>query len=375
MSKFYTNLSGLKLATNIKVLNTESRWIYDKAMVYNQISKWEREIPWIKPYYAVKSNPLPHLIRDIVNHPFKVGLDVASLSEFDLAVKYTDANNIIYTNLHTINHEIETYKKKCINIKVVDCVGELKKTAYSENPPKILIRINSGNSLGDTKFDTKFGATLAETNEMFDFANKQNISIHGISFHIGSGGEYDRKKAYCNAYKNAEPHLEYIRDAKKIEKPIINFGGGLLHDTNLHDVLGWTKDLPFTMIAEPGRYISEPSHHLLTQVIAITSRGIILDNGIYHELNCFQRDNWTFPYLTHSIDIDKKVHIVDAHQIRQIFGPTCDSGDTIGRYILPANIQEGDWIILPNMGAYTNAGMIEFNGIKGASSFDYVDEI
>ena len=372
MVKIYTSLLGLNLAPKLKLPTTKSRWIYDKTNVYNQIANWERNLPWIKPYYAVKSNPSVHLIQDIVNHSFKIGLDVASLMEIDLAIKYTDVNNIIYTNPHTIIHEIENFKKTPVNIKIVDSICELKKIMLNDNKPNILIRIGSGNSLGNTKFDTKFGATPAETIELFEFADKHNILIQGISFHIGSGGEYDRKYAYFNAYKTAMPHLEYIRKTKKIEKPIINFGGGLLYNTDLHNILGWTKELPVTMIAEPGRYISEPSHHLLTQVIAITSRGIFLDNGIYHELNCFQRDHWIFPDLTHIIDCDKNVKCVDTRRVLQIFGPTCDSGDTIGRYNLPADIKEGDWILLPNMGAYTNAGMIEFNGIKGASSFDYV---
>jgi diaminopimelate decarboxylase len=36
---------------------------------------------------------------------------------------------------------------------------------------------------------------------------------------------------------------------------------------------------------------------------------------------------------------------------------------------MPTDIKVGDWILLTNMGAYTNAGAIEFNGIKSASSF------
>jgi diaminopimelate decarboxylase len=40
----------------------------------------------------------------------------------------------------------------------------------------------------------------------------------------------------------------------------------------------------------------------------------------------------------------------------------------LGKQLLPVDIDVGDWILLPNMGAYTNAGMVEFNGIRGASS-------
>lgn len=423
--RIYTTAPGLRIISKIpqqlnapqdkfSCINTNARWIYDKSNVYKQIDNWEQNIPWIKPFYAVKSNPSHHLIEDILSHPFKVGLDVASLAEIDLALKNTTPCNTIYTNPHTINHELEKYKTKLINIKVVDSVGELKKMLHMKHLPQILIRINGGNTRGDTNFDTKFGATKEETDQLLEFAKQNDIPIRGISFHIGSGGTYNRKDAYMNAYENAIPYLEYIASqshaqthhqshaqthhqshAHQNSRPILNFGGGLLHNTNLKEVLGWTKTLPYQMIAEPGRYIAEPSHHLFSQVIAVTRRGVYLDNGIYHELNCYQRDHWKFPDITHYISqcpaattstittmsntattilttttkTIPRPTIVKSKRTTRVFGPTCDSGDVIHECSLPVDIQTGDWFLLPNMGAYTNAGMIEFNGIEGASSY------
>lgn len=369
--RIFTNNHGLNILSKLKniTFTTKTRWIYDKQAVRNQITNWEHYIPWIKPYYAMKSNPSVNLIQDIISHQYNVGLDAASLNEIDLAYKYVNKHNIIYTNPHTINHELEELKSKSLHIKVVDSMCEITKMVNMIEMPQILIRMNSGNPFSDTNFDTKFGATAEETVEIIDFAKKNGMGINGISFHIGSGGSYNRKDAYMNAFQNALPHLEHIQKHMNVEKPILNFGGGLMYNTDLSNVLGWTRNLPYTMIAEPGRYFSEPSHHLLTQVIAITSRGVYLDNGVYHELNCYQRDHWTFPIVTHYVE-NNNIHDVKIHKFTNVFGPTCDSGDKIDECFLPNNIQVGDWIILPNMGAYTNAGMIEFNGIKGASSFE-----
>lgn len=383
--RVYTNTYGIKtifqLLHNYKI-TTKTRWIYDKKAVYNQITNWNKAIPWIKPYYAIKSNPSENLLNDIVKHPYNVGLDAASISEIDLALKYTDTKNIIYTNPHTINHELNEFTTKSLNIKVIDNICELQKLVNNNIKCKLLIRINSGNYLGDTKFDTKFGASINETKEILDFSKQNKIVISGISFHIGSGGKYNRETAYYNSYIRSLVYLEYIKKYMNISKPILNIGGGLLYNTNLKQVLGWTEKLPFEIIAEPGRYISEPSHHLFSQVIAITSRGIYLDNGIYHELNCYQRDHWNIPELTNYIDItdntidvnNNTINIVYKNNLVNVFGPTCDSGDTINECKMPKDISIGDWIFLPNMGAYTNAGMIEFNGIKGASSFCVVNK-
>jgi ornithine decarboxylase len=363
--KIYTSLLGINTALNSK---TQKRWIYDKPALIQQANTWATQLPWIKPYYAVKSNPLPYIINDLVRHKsndFHVGLDVASLKETYNVLMYTTLENTIYTNPHTIPHEIK--ENMPFNIKVVDSVCELELLHKHNIKCPILIRMNSGVTIANINLNSKFGASREEAYEIIKLATTYGYIIKGVSFHIGSGGTYSRKEAFKNAYYlNALPVLNMI-ELFTDEKLILNVGGGFLYDTDLTDALGWTKDLPYTMIAEPGRYFSEPSHHLMVQVIAKTPKGIFIDNGVYHELNCYHRDHWIMPKLVHCID-NGKVQNIHSYKTQVMFGPTCDSYDTLGKQLLPTDMEVGDWILLPNMGAYTNAGMVEFNGIRGASS-------
>jgi len=45
-----------------------------------------------------------------------------------------------------------------------------------------------------------------------------------------------------------------------------------------------------------------------------------------------------------------------------IFGQTCDGLDQISKGILLPELRVGDWLIVPNMGAYTNGASSQFNG-------------
>jgi ornithine decarboxylase len=48
---------------------------------------------------------------------------------------------------------------------------------------------------------------------------------------------------------------------------------------------------------------------------------------------------------------------------RTVFGPTCDSVDRLpGETPLPANIEEGDYLLVQGMGAYSVATNTRFNG-------------
>jgi ornithine decarboxylase len=51
---------------------------------------------------------------------------------------------------------------------------------------------------------------------------------------------------------------------------------------------------------------------------------------------------------------------------RTLWGPTCDSLDRIpGEVPLPADLAEGDYLILHGMGAYSTATVTRFNGYGG----------
>ena len=46
-----------------------------------------------------------------------------------------------------------------------------------------------------------------------------------------------------------------------------------------------------------------------------------------------------------------------------LFGPTCDSIDSMpGPHWLPADVDDGDWVEVGMMGAYSNALKTRFNG-------------
>jgi len=358
--------------------SSRERCFFDKVALIKQIKKWDTILHWIQPFYAIKANPCNEMIKTIMNPEItlhnNIGFDSASVGELQLALDHMNCNkNIIYTNPHIIPHEKNILSELLpkINVKVVDNLCELKKIIEYEIKTDVLIRLISNIYDANVQFDTKFGCTIEEGFEIIKYANKHNIKIKGISFHIGSGGDFSRKNAYEKAIRYAGPILKYLEILLKDEKPILDIGGGLLHDTNLEEALGWTKELSqkYTIISELGRYYAEPSYHLAVQITAQTNRGVYLDNGLYHELNVYNWEKWRLPKLTHYYDTNSETieEVRGFNQIK-IFGPTCDSMDTMNDCEFPNEFEIGDWIFLHNMGAYTSAAKVDFNGIKGASN-------
>ena len=57
-----------------------------------------------------------------------------------------------------------------------------------------------------------------------------------------------------------------------------------------------------------------------------------------------------------------------------LFGPTCDSADRMaGPFPLPADVTEGDWIEIGQLGAYGACLRTGFNGFDVTSAFEVRD--
>ena len=47
-----------------------------------------------------------------------------------------------------------------------------------------------------------------------------------------------------------------------------------------------------------------------------------------------------------------------------LFGPTCDGLDTVLKEVTMPKMENGDWVVFPQMGAYTISAASNFNGIS-----------
>ena len=57
-----------------------------------------------------------------------------------------------------------------------------------------------------------------------------------------------------------------------------------------------------------------------------------------------------------------------------LYGPTCDSADRMkGPFLLPEDIDEGDWIELGQLGAYGACLRTGFNGFDGSLTVEVAD--
>ena len=124
----------------------------------------------------------------------------------------------------------------------------------------------------------------------------------------------------------------------------------------------------------PRRFFAESAATMGCMVFGVRSRPSGQDywitDGLYGSFNCLLYDHATLapvPLLRAQILGDTpptpQESLRGLLSPATVFGPTCDGADQILQaYPLP-ELQRGDWLVFPNMGAYTLVGACKFNGI------------
>jgi len=262
--------------------------------------------------------------------------------------------------------DIYALEKIGISTTVVDSLEECEKLSECKWKGTTLIRVAVNDKDSKMPFSSKFGAT---EKELVNIAKFSKIPITGVSFHVGSGCENPLQ--YKSAIEFASgTGFDILRNYMHLPN-IVDIGGGFSsnpeHFTNSMKLI--KKDINNiprnrSIIAEPGRFIAQPSQDLFVKVIAkkpgLDGRGwrYVVDESLYGQFSCIPFDHQKPAWF--------RVPEYDSKNVRNvndsiIFGRTCDSLDVIAKGLME-DLEVGDWLYFPLMGAYTSATASEFNG-------------
>jgi len=318
--------------------------------------EWTEALPHVKPYYAIKCNSTPEIVRELAN--LGSNFDCASPAEIqqvlDLGV---EPERILYANPCKRMEDIRFARKNNVMRTTFDSVCELKKIAAEFPRMKLLLRIRADDPSARCNLGVKYGAEEHEWDTLLFTARMLGLDVIGVSFHVGSFAS--SSTVFYDAMEKAEKALNLVRE-HGYSPHIIDIGGGFSHTHGLPKTISAPPGV--TLVAEPGRFFVERVMELHTPVIGTKGSGLTISESLYGAFNCILFDH-AQPHI-------KEVHDEFGNKIegqpikRTIFGCTCDGGDIIYKeYEVPEGTDFGSWIVWDNMGAYTCAATTRFNGI------------
>ena len=327
-----------------------------------QWALWQHCLPSVTPFYAVKCNTDPTLLSWLQQKG--ACFDCASSREMNMVSKFYNGDvwkNILFANPCKTPQDIQLAKELSVPWVTVDSVEELEKMEKANYRPELVIRLRVDDSGSTSPFALKFGADSEGSKYIAKIAKEMKMPVVGMSFHIGSGS--DRPEAFREAIQLADTTWKSI-STRRME--VLDLGGGWSHEEKLFTeqaksaVEGIKSCKAKSYIAEPGRFFAAPIYDLYIQVIGKKPNKdgwrYTLDESIYGQFSCIPYDHATpsMGLLKESAGVKKSKAI--------LFGRTCDSLDWIANSVSMEELEVGDWLYIPNMGAYTTSTSTEFNG-------------
>ena len=328
--------------------------------------------------FAVKTNPY------FVETLSAAGLqhfDVASLGEIELI--HAKAPDARMSFMHPVKSRLSirrAYFEFGIRDFALDCEAELEKIVQETgNAPdlNLFVRLAVSNRHSCLDLSGKFGIAGKPAAKLL-LKTRQVASGLGICFHAGS------QLMSPDAYSDA---LEVVSKLIRSSGVIIDFldvGGGFpsiypdMTPPPLADfvsaIVTRFEEMPVSetceLWCEPGRALVAEAASLVVKVEMRKNNMLYINDGTYGGLFDAGHPGFIFPVTPLRQSAGKR----NALAKFSLYGPTCDSLDFMpGPFVLPADISEGDYLEIGNLGAYSLQLRTQFNGFH-RSELVCVDE-
>ncbi|MDA8422658.1 MAG: diaminopimelate decarboxylase [Nitrospiraceae bacterium] len=317
--------------------------------------------------YALKSNSNSAILRLLGREG--AGADIVSGGELFRALRAgIDPKKIVYAGVGKRRDEIEYALKIGIlmfNVEsgdelraLDDAAGEMRATAriaLRVNPnidPKTHAYISTGLK------ENKFGIPIEQALEYYQMARSlSHVEIVGVHHHIGS--QITEVQPFVDALEKVVAFIKELKSAGMNIK-YIDIGGGLgitykdetppLPRELATAIQPLLKDCGCTLVLEPGRAIVGNAGILVTSVLYHKETGekkfLIVDAG----MNDLIRPSLYDAY--HEIKPIVEPAAQDPHDVVDVVGPICESGDFLAKERDMPAVKRGDLLAVMSGGAY-----------------------
>jgi ornithine decarboxylase len=352
--------------------------------------------------YAVKCNPEPTVLRALWRGGVR-RFDCASIGEVRL-VRSMFAEAAIHF-MHPVKPRgaiREAWQRHGVRDFVLDSAAELAKVIEETGEGRGLVAPEARGLVvpearglvapearglivrlalpkGGAMYDLsgKFGAEAADAVALLRAA-RPHAAMLGVSFHVGS--QCLEPAAYARAVALA---AQVIREAG-VAVDLLDVGGGFpvaYPDVVPPPLSAFTGAIAqavaaeglsgLALWAEPGRALVAAGTSVVLQVQHRRDLALFVNDGVYGALSDAGAPGFRFPVRAIRAGRDAGVTTLLPFAF---FGPTCDSADRMaGPFLLPADIAEGDWIEVGQLGAYGASLRTAFNGFDKAGIVEVAD--
>ena len=345
-------------------------WVFDLQAVENAVARWRAAMPTVRPCFAIKCNPCPQLVKSLGT--LGCGWDCATINEIKEVLKMGfPVEDIVFSQTYKPFNQLLEAEKLGIKNSTVDSIEEVEKMVKYAPNMGIIVRINADDQSAGFSLGDKFGLHPEEIEPVIAKIKELGGRMTGVHFHVGSDSH--NAHAFHEALAKARATVA-LGEKYGFAPRHIDIGGGFSQTAPFEEfgavIENAIKELQFpegtVFMAEPGRYMASNSLHFVASLHGKRVRNI---NGKdVREYTCGDGYHGS---LAHCMLFRKEI---ECHSLTKsedgemfpsiIYGPSCNGADRVASGDFPDMVQGQDWVIFPNIGAYSMSLAVNFNGFE-----------
>jgi ornithine decarboxylase len=242
----------------------------------------------------------------------------------------------------------------------------------------LYVRISMASDKAAYSMAGKFGVKLGQAASLI-MATRKASSKLGLCFHVGS------QCMNPDAYEAAVQTVVDLLMQTDVRLDVLDIGGGfpsIYPGMTPPPLMDYIKTIKKTLegqpmlsqcevLCEPGRALVAEGGSVVVRVELRKGNMLYINDGTYGSLFDAGVPNFNYPVKAIRPAGEMSEELAEFG----FFGPTCDSMDVMnGPFHLPADIAEGDWIEIGQLGAYGATMRTNFNGFYSDITVEIADK-
>jgi diaminopimelate decarboxylase/aspartate kinase len=334
------------------------RYVYHLPTVRQQARELKKLAAVDRLHYAVKANTHPAILSALAEEGF--GFECVSPGELRAVIAAVPASAPLLFTPNFAPREDYAFALTTRATVSLDALHPLQYWGELFRDHEIVLRVDLGRGLGHHEkvrtggSGSKFGLPVDQLDSFLRLADAHGVIVRGLHAHLGSGILDDTH--WGEVYGQLASLAERIGSVS-----FIDIGGGLgvpshpgeaaLDIAGLDRVLREVKTAypHYQLWMEPGRYLVADAGVLLARTTQQKGKGAFRYLGIDTGMNSLIRpalyDAWH--EIVNLTQLDQP-----ATALYQVVGPICESGDVLGTDRRLPEANEGDVMLIAQVGAY-----------------------
>jgi len=377
----------LRMARYLADSQAEPFMVTSLTSISDQLRSWREMFPTIQPTFSVGGNSMGELLQYM--QTLEVPFNINNKQELNRLVELGfNQNTTTFTNSVKMGSHIRAAEAYGVNTLFCDSVEELAKIKKFHGSSRILIQITCEENKNTSKLGEQFGANVSDLPNILLEARKLKMQVEGIALNL---------RVPNNDFEDS---MHKIRHAVRIGEKAVNIGAehgcnfSVLHlgqfcygDSNIstefvagiHNALKAASLADLHLTADATHFLVCSSVTLAAKIIAVRERKrpacmqYYINEGVFGAFsqNLISEDCLVSAPLPLGGGKNRKgltAQLLDTC----IIGPSGDELDEVMDDIVLPRMEEGDWLLFPNMGTMTLADYGSEMKIEGNNLFIYL---